>query len=365
MADNIYELPERRIIEEEAGQWLIRLDGDARLSDEEVASLRQWLNRSPAHREEFSSLLQFYNKMNILTELSVPLGKSHANEVARTPTFFGGKVLGYSFASIILVVVALVFWNQSENLDSTNGFYATAIGQQNSITLKDGSVVLLNTNSQMKVEYNQNVRNIELLQGEAYFDVAKNPQHPFRVYAGAGRVEAVGTAFSVRVKENDIGVMVTDGRVKLAAREPQGFSQADSIGLSNNEVGAPQERYKEALHTLDAGQSATIKNNEDSASGNTVGPIETIDEAELSQRLSWRDGLLIFNGDSLEQVVDEISRYSPLTIEIADPALKAIRIGGQFRIGDIDTMLISLETNFNLRIIRHRPNHIQIVASKA
>ena len=372
MTVNIYDFPDRSNIEKEAGKWLIRLDGDTQLTTDEINQLRDWLNRSPLHRKELSNLLNFYDKMNVLTELSVPHGNPLSDKSkpsAATPKgssnfgiLFGQKAFGLAMAVLaVSVVILLILSNQQASNLNHSGLYATAIGEQTSVELPDGSVMQLNTNSQVNVKYDPGARNIKLIHGEAYFKVLLDPQRPFSVYAGKGRVEAIGTEFSVRLIENDIDVTVAEGRVMLVAlEEPPGTE------IMPEPVDAIPENYNETtLGILDAGQSTTIRAIITSAENSPEKSIELVqemDEEEVYQRLSWRDGLLIFYGDPLEDVIREISRYSPVTIEILDPRLKTIRIGGQFRVGDVEAMLASLETNFKIRIIRLRNNHIQIAA---
>ena len=100
---------------------------------------------------------------------------------------------------------------------SGNGIYETRIGEQNSITLVDGSVIQLNTDSHIQVNYEKNQRSIVLMAGEAHFEVAKDPSRPFVVKAGDGMVRAVGTAFTVRINPEALKVIVTEGKVALAA----------------------------------------------------------------------------------------------------------------------------------------------------
>ena len=372
MTENIYDFPDRNNIAEEAGKWLVRLDGDTQLTKDEINQLRDWLNRSPLHREQLGNLLIFYNKMNVLTELSVPMGnplsdKSKPSAVppkgsSRFGTLFGQKALGLVMAVLAVSVVILLFLsNQHDSNLRHSGLYATAIGEQTSVELPDGSVMQLNTNSQVNVKYDHGARNIKLIRGEAYFKVSRDPQRPFSVYAGKGRLEAIGTEFSVRLIENNIDVTVAEGRVMLVALEEPAGNE-----IMPEAVDAIPENYNETtLGILDAGQSTTIRaviTSEDNAPEKSIELVQEMDEEEVYQRLSWRDGLLIFHGDPLEDVIREISRYSRVTIEILDPGLKTIRIGGQFRVGDVEAMLASLETNFKVRIIRLRNNHIQIAA---
>ena len=289
MRENIVEFPDRKAIEEEAAAWLIKLDGDRAPSAEELASLREWLERSPVHREQLGVLADIWGKMNVLTELAVPLGhaEGRANrsfiESLRHAIPQVGRA-GFVTAVIFIGIgVAATFWLRPDPFFSSNGFYATAVGQQQPTTLADGSVVLLNTNSQIKVDYNNEYRNIRLLQGEAHFTVAKSAARPFRVYAGNGRVQAVGTAFSVYLKDNTVDVTVTEGKVSLAtvnrpstSRTPQQETLPDNNQSSGTNA-IVDSGFVKTLGTLKAGESATIQSVLDADTVTTIDPIVRVE----------------------------------------------------------------------------------------
>ncbi len=375
MRENVVTFPDRKAIEEEAGAWLIKLDGDRAPSAEELASLREWLERSPVHREELGNLVDVWGKINVLTELAVPLGHAEARasrsfvESLRHAIPQIGRA-GLATAVIVIGVgVATTFWLRPDPFLSSNGLYATAIGQQQSTTLADGSVVLLNTNSQIKVDYNNEYRNIRLLQGEAHFTVAKNAARPFRVYAGNGRVQAVGTAFSVYIKDNTINVTVTEGKVELASvnrpstnRLPQQGTPSGTVKSSGSNA-IVASGFVETLGTIKAGETATLQSFLDAGTVSSINAIETVEAQEMARRLSWREGMLTFAGDPLEVVVDEISRYTTISIEITDPVVRAMRIGGRFPIGETDAMFDALEANFGLRVTRL--SHDRVLVSVA
>ncbi len=375
MRENIVEFPDRKAIEEEAGAWLIKLDGDSAPSAEELASLREWLERSPVHREELGNLADFWGKINVLTELAVPLGhpegRTNRSFVERLrhaiPQF--GRAGFVTAVFVIGIGVAATFWLRPDPFLSSNGLYATAVGQQQSTALADGSVVLLNTNSQIKVDYNNEFRNIRLLQGEAHFTVAKSAARPFRVYAGNGRVQAVGTAFSVFLKDNTIDVTVTEGKDVLASvnrpstsRLPQQGTPPGTVNSSGSNA-IVDSGFVEILGTIKAGESATLQSFLDADSVSTINAIETVEAREMAKRLSWREGMLTFAGDPLEVVVEEISRYTTVSIEITDPVVRATRIGGRFPIGETDAMFDALEANFGLRVTRL--SHDRVLVSVA
>ena len=376
MRENIVEFPDRKAIEEEAGAWLIKLDGDSAPSAEELASLREWLERSPVHREQLGSLADFWGKMNVLTELAVPLGhpeRGANRSFVESMRHAIPKIGRAGFATAVIVIgigVATTFWSRPDPFLSSNGLYATAIGQQQSTTLADGSVVLLNTNSQIKVDYNNDFRNIRLLQGEAHFTVAKSAERPFRVYAGNGRVQAVGTAFSVYLKDNTIDVTVTEGKVVLAFVNRPSTSRlwhqgpAPGIDQSSGSNAMVDGGFVETLGTIKAGESATFQSFLDADTVSTINAIETVEAQEMAKRLSWREGILTFTGDPLEVVVDEISRYTTISIEITDPVVRATRIGGRFPIGETDAMFDALEANFGLRVTRLSHDRVLVSAAE-
>lgn len=227
----------------------------------------------------------------------------------------------------------------------------------------------LNTNSQIEVEYNEGFRNINLLQGEAHFEVAKNPDHPFRVYAGMGRVQAVGTAFTVYLKDKGMNVLVTEGRVALASlgvSEHSRTSQEQAGDIRGVQLDPYVSSQSKNIGILEAGESVTLAVADSTGASerqlNHV--VEVVDESELSRRQSWRDGLLVFSGEPLEQIVFEISRYTTVSIEIPDPDLKKIQIGGRFKVGDIDNMFDVLETNFGLQVNRLSYNRVELKAAQ-
>ncbi len=374
MNEKIVTFPDRSAIAEEAADWLILLDREQAPSAAKLAELSFWLDRSPVHREELLSLATLWEKMNVLTELSVPLGKvaKETKRATRHGQFFAGR-FGWAMGTALLVVVAVTLvltpW-LGPDPTASNGLYSTAIGQQQTATLADGSVVLLNTNTQIRVSYGEKFRDIHLLQGEAHFEVADDAGWPLRVYAGSSRVEAVGTAFSVYMKLNAVDVTVTEGRVALASFD---ISASESLLPETSTTPEDSQRMDfsdraevvNVLGFLDVGQGATIRTvrHEEETSESTLDNTRTIGDDEMSRRLSWREGVLIFSGDSLESVVAEISRYTTITIEVSDPEVRAIKIGGRFPVGETQAMFDAFETNFGLRVTQLDPTHVLVASA--
>ena len=347
----IVDFPNKESIDAEAVEWLIRLDGDEPLSEDELNRFSKWAHASHLHKKRIQQLAAEWDKLNVLTELAVPLAQPRRGRRWLSGPSWSSMRRGMVTAAVIVgVVVGALYWYAPEPIVDTNGFYATAIGDRTSATLVDGSVVLLNTNTQIRVAYDQNFRDIHLLQGEAHFSVAENDEKPFRVFAGMGRIEAVGTAFAVYLRGDLVDVTVTRGRVNLASTYRTPDTAPDL---------AAQDIPVSTLGELVAGQAATItRMDEEPNSGGVLNDLRVVEAREMSKLLSWRDGVLIFSGEPLEEVVEQISRYTPVTIEFSDPDVRSIRIGGRFPVGETDIMLNALEEDFGLRVIRASNNQI-------
>lgn len=399
--NKVVNFPDRERIAAEAAEWIIRLDNDRLLEANELQQLREWLNTSPAHRDELTALNEFWSDQS-LAALPIPLHRlcsdaassnsdaanldaanldsNHAATKSRDG--FGGlQWLGTVAATIFCVALMSNFTGWGS--DTVNVAYSTAVGQQRTLELPDGSTLYLNTNSQVKVEFSEAYRNIKLLQGEVHFEVTKDQSRPFRVYAGRGRVQAVGTAFTVLFQDNqDVDVVVSEGSVALAVLVENSAPQALSTPASIDEAApadpkgsslasALSEEYYLAipvdeLGVLEAGQETTILVAHTSVvdAPNQLDSIKQVAEDELVRRGAWRSGLLVFSGASLEEVVKEISRYTTLSIDIVDPELKTVRIGGRFSIESTAALFDALEANFNLKVTRLGYERVEISSAK-
>ena len=259
------------------------------------------------------------------------------------------------------------------------------------IVLRDNSRVQLDTYSQVRVEYQDAVRRIHLLRGKAHFDVAKNPQRAFEVYARDGLVRAVGTAFSVYLTDTDIQVTVDEGRVDLArlivpaSIDPQSISldteavidsdyaetqtQTESHAGDGLAASLSAEAFKvdlanslennlasqQVFLSLDKGQSASFSLVQQS--------FKELTDKDMARELAWRKGLLVFARDPLSHVVSEVSRYTDTTIEIVDPDLGSLVMGGRFRIGELDALFEVLEIGFGVEVSYLNAHHVQLHSS--
>ncbi len=193
------------------------------------------------------------------------------------------------------------------------------MGERKRVALDDGSVVTLNTATALSVDYSGHERRIALHDGEALFEVAKDPNRPFVVTAGSGQARAVGTAFVVRRNEACEHVIVTEGTVEL------------TIG-------------KAAPVRLEAGQRLGFGEGERQE-------VRTVDVDTLT---AWQRGKLIFNRRSLQSVVDELQRFRRGRIVIANDQLKTLQVTGVFDLDEPDRLLRTLEETTKARVV-HLP----------
>jgi len=133
---------------------------------------------------------------------------------------------------------------------------------------------------------------------------------------------------------------------------------------SSGSIAMVEDGFVEALGTIKAGESATFQNAVNADVARIIDAIETVEAPEMAKRLSWREGILTFAGDPLVVVVDEISRYTTVSIEISDPVVRATRIGGRFPIGETDAMFDALEANFGLRVTRLSHDRVLLSAAE-
>lgn len=314
----IVHLRSRQQVEESATVWLIRLDGgELAATDHQV--LCEWLDEHPDHLPELLRQARLWDNMAVLAQLAelFPLQRQRG---VRHFVRLGG---GLAAVCLLLLVVGLLL-RPFMAPDYPVREYATAIGEQLEIELPDGSRVQLNTDSRLSVRFDDSGRHVSLMRGEAHFTVAPNQELPFLVRAGAGVVRAVGTAFAVRTRFQDVEVLVTEGKVRVAN--------------SDGEVAA------------DLSRGETVSYDE-----NSLTPVQTLSEEAVTRRLAWQEGMLAFEEDTLARVIEEMSRYSSERIVLTDPTLAELTIAGYFRAGEVEPLLALLEANFKVEIERDGP----------
>ena len=218
-------------------------------------------------------------------------------------------------ASVLAVgIVAWLFLSRPTTLE-----YSTAVGEQHTVALPDGSTVFLNTNSAVRVQLARHLRHIELVRGEALFSVARDPSRPFEVHALQGVTTAVGTQFDVEIVHSGAAVSVLEGTVTVGANG--GGSAAPPVAVSAGRgVGYTQQ-----------------------------GTVSGLRAAELDRIEGWRTQRIVFNDLPLDTAMGEYNRYSHTPIVLSNPALGSRHINGVFHIGDEAAFLSAMEQGLHLK----------------
>ncbi|MCY4337566.1 MAG: FecR domain-containing protein [Gammaproteobacteria bacterium] len=335
---SIHEFPDKDRVHSEAGEWLAKLDRG--LAADEQASLQKWLFESEQNRDILFNMAELWDKMDSLSRLS-----DLFPDVSRPRQPAWRYALA---ATLALVVTGLVFMQFSdrtgpvapssfevatENPQPKNfaGIYETAVGEYSSVNLPDGTAVILNTNSLIRADYSVTERYVLLARGEAHFKVAEDPSRPLTVQAGNRLIRAVGTAFNVEIgRDNVVEIIVTEGRIAII-EEPQTEHDSTPRNVIDLAQKAPLLTQGEAA-VLDA----------------TKAQIRKVAPEEVAVDLSWREGNLIFQGETLEEAIHEISRYTAVEFEILDERIRTVRVAGLFKAGDINGLLLTLRENFHI-----------------
>lgn len=333
----VVRFPGRPNVQEEAGVWVMRIDRGLR--PEERGELDAWLGADPAHVDALLDLARFWDQTVVAAE-AARLASLQRQCVPPPRGRVRAAWMAGAAAAACAAVAAVFFWPTLEpEAPATARRYETQVGGQSTVHLPDASTVTLNTASALEVHYSAAERTIVMERGEAYFDVVSDPERPFTVRAGRRTLQALGTAFNVRLGPDDrISVMVMEGVVGvLAAAEPDRVNAAGARPTVEARVAA--------------GSVASID----------VGPVQLQDVGvdALRTRLSWQRGMLTFDRERLESVLAEVNRYTTVEL-VPDEALKDVRVGGYFRAGDIDGLLFALRENFGIESHRSADDRIEL-----
>jgi transmembrane sensor len=304
-----------------AAHWLSVLS-DENCTEAERRQFFAWLRSSGQHVDEFLRLSRLSGRMNqrdlwpdaTVAELIAAAkasGEGNVTSLDFSPevvaTRPARKMVRWSLAAAIVgvfVVVGLIAGRAQWFVPE----YVTAVGEQRSITLEDGSVVELNSQSRLRAHFKAHLRAIELLEGEAIFRVSKDPTRPFRVRTGATDIVAVGTAFNVKASDSRTVVTVLEGRVRVNPRDVAEQSAAATTKAINE-------------FELAVGDQLTVAKAQ---------PAIRVSLRDTEKVTSWTERRLIFEDTSLAAAAAEFARYSSRAIRIEDPSVAERKINGVF-----------------------------------
>jgi transmembrane sensor len=231
------------------------------------------------------------------------------------------------FVTLFAVVIGLILGSQWVRWNSNrlnNAQLTTDIGQRRSFVLPDGTSIQLNTDSAAQLHYTVDRREITLLKGEAWIQVAFDSKRPLVVEAGSVRIQDVGTVFTVRAEPYQTTIYVIDGRVRLSTTLSQ--TGRTDTSLRGGKSSRP-DRANAQVVEIARGEEAVIGITPEGVP--QMQTTRTLTPEESEKKIAWTHGKLILTGERLPEVVSEINRYHRQKVVIADAALEHVRIGGR------------------------------------
>lgn len=314
-------LPEHTL--DEAAQWLAQLaSGEATEHDKQ--QWRHWYDRTEYNRQAWSLVEELTGSLHQLpTQLTHSTIDNATESMKKRRRFIKGLVL-----SLVATPIAIPIYQRTINSQWNNDFH-TAIGEIKTVTLADGSLMVMNTNTIVDITFDHDFRRIKLRQGEVLITTAhpQNEYRPLQVETQQGIIRALGTQFSVNQIEGTSHVAV--------------FKDSVEITPNNNSA--------EKLH-LSAGKSVRFWDNH-------IDAVASLDDSKQA----WSQGMLIVNDWPLEKFITELSRYRPGHLSCSDSAA-LLRISGSFPLSNTDTILASLAETLPVKVRQFSPYWVRIEA---
>lgn len=311
-----------------ATDWFVRLRADD-ASLEDLERFGRWVEEHPDNAIAYTRVRQSWSA--VADQASAPeimRGRRDALEDARKAA--SGRWdsprprwmrPAFAAAACVALVVAVslgawVWWSRANA-----GVYTTGVGERRMLTLADGSVVTLDARSRIQVKYRDHERLIDLDQGQARFDVAKDPARPFRVSAGRETVLALGTQFNVELVADNLLVTLIEGRVAVM---PEATSP-------KAEPAAPID--------LSAGEGLQVRQD---------GKRIRLPKVDIARVTAWQNGKLFFDNEPLTSAAERINRYAREQVQV-DASAADVTVSGVFNAGDARAFVEAVTAYFPVK----------------
>jgi transmembrane sensor len=306
------------IVHEEAAGWLMRLNA----APNDVATFEafeDWRDAAPEHRAAFDAVQDswaLFGDQAAAPEL-LALRRDALGRTGRRPRLdLGRRGLAAGLAALIIAPLAVYGWRRLG--PDARQTLRTAVGEQRTVTLSDGSRVSLDANTLVKVAYSPALRLAEVVEGRAHFAVAKDKARPMRVRAGRRTVTALGTAFTVEHQGERVVVTLVEGRVAVTETAPP------------RGVAPPAKELVPQQQLVFAADAAPRMH-------------EAVD---VERAMAWREGKLVFDDENLADAVARVNNYSRVKIVVEDAPARALKVSGIFNAGDTPAFVEAVQSYF-------------------
>lgn len=313
MTEPVDQHPELDPLTREAIAWVVRLtSGEATTAD--AAELKLWRAQSPAHEEAFKRAAKLWKDFGSVAGRSAeaqPTRRAGRNLVLARRAFIGGGLTALAASAAYAIVdPPLDLWPSLRELRAD---YRTDKGEQRRVVVSPEVSVELSTLTSLAVRSTAEQPRLELIAGEATITANAAGANPLIVLAADGEMTAAHASFNTRCIDDVVSVTCLDGQVEVR----QGLRAA----------------------LLDAGQQISYT---------TLG-LQPVTDVDVAEATSWRTGMLVFRDKPLAEVIDEVNRYRPGRIVVANAALGRRIVNGTFRRDQLSSFIDQVEQLFGAK----------------
>lgn len=318
-------------IRREAGAWHAAMQS-GEVNAKTRAEFESWLRADREHQRAYGAFEEMYRDLGALLPMAgVTARPAGRRRVSGFAGLFGAAWGAPAAAAFALVALAVVIVARPGLIDRPSGpaaqVYATAIAEISDISLADGSTVTLGARSEMKAVFADDYRRVDLVSGEAFFDVVADPERPFFVAANNTLIRVIGTRFDVKSARGLVKVSVLEGVVEVM--KPDAPPEAlDDGALTDSAIAAAQRRVLTSGQIVRADRRADLSG------------VETVAGGRLSQ---WRTGRLAYENAPLAEIVSDLNRYHARQIRFSSRDIGRLRLTISFAAHDLDQVLDAME----------------------
>lgn len=313
------ELSDEAQAEKEAVAWFTRMNGKP--SPEDKRNFQAWRRLNICNEDAYQMISALWSSsVTPGAEIATEEASSLAGHLSRIKEIrkrrkTGSKTGAGALALIFLLAGGWIWLEKPNFWQDMSADYVSARGEMRQIILDDGSSVLLDADTAIDVRLNDDVRQVKLLRGTAFFEV-KPSSVPFIVEAANGNSRVLGTAFDIALDDKGVEVTLEHGSLRV------------ELGNSSSQV------------VLKPGEAVAYNNQ----------GLSEPHDVELDNALAWHDGRFVFNNASLKDVLQKVERYRDGRIVVIGSALGARRISGSFSLKDTNAALSSLQSSVGFRM---------------
>ncbi len=317
------------------------------LGSKEAIEIERWRQRHPEYEQDFLDALHGLADLGVLAgrqeHLAIEGTSRSAQEV---PKAYSKRWPAFGVAATVLIMTLVAFnsvlHRDEEAPGTTLMRYVTRVGEQKSVTLVDGSVITMNTGSEILVNIDDNRRRVSLERGEVLFDVSKDAERPFTVNVDSRAITVLGTEFNIFKTPENFTLAVLDGVVAVHEKQEQALSSSPELvpnDKSQTVIESPGQRLVRAgtVATYDIYKNRVAVSRPD----------------HISRLVTWQNGLLRYDGQPLSKVVQDFNRYSGKKILIENAAVMNLEVYATFRVDRLNMALSDLEKTHPIKVIQY------------